>query len=75
MKSRLMHVFRRIDTDHSGTISKPELIVGLKSLFEGSPKLKQLSDDEITKVFIELDLNHDDQISQEEFLAKLGLHD
>ncbi|MER7395889.1 EF-hand domain-containing protein [Streptomyces sp. NPDC000151] len=52
--------FQQIDTDGSGTVSEPELLV--------AGKREGVSESNIRKAFSQVDRNSDGQISKEEFV-------
>ena len=65
----LKECFKTIDFDKNGTIEKEELFKMMKTYIKFPP-----SKDEIDSFFNEMDLNHNDRISFDQFLILLQPH-
>ena len=63
---KLEKLFRALDLNDSGTLSKEELIVGIKKVKE-----KDISEEIINKIFQKLDTNENDKLDYTEFISSI----
>lgn len=60
-------LFNRIDLNGDGRISKAELFAGLKYFYYTKFNSEQITEDELNKIFENIDTNYNDEIEFEEF--------
>ena len=65
LKGTVNEMFERLDEDKSGSLERNEVETLLKFLFDGTAT--KITDEEVTTIIKELDLDQDGLVSQEEF--------
>ena len=63
---KLENLFRALDLNDNGTLSKEELMAGIKKIKE-----KDISEEVISKIFQKLDTNENDKLDYTEFISSI----
>jgi Ca2+-binding EF-hand superfamily protein len=71
MKQTVEEIFKKYDTDKSGTIEVHELAHVIKDIFTAKGGDRQVKEADVKRVMTALDTNHDGKLCKEEFLVLL----